>query len=41
MRYRSTTVLLKAMRGSEQYHAMKSSIAMPYARCDWGEPRVF
>src|SRR6185312_5788617 len=41
MRYRSTTVLLNAMRGSEQYHAMKSSIAIPYARCDCGEPNVF
>ena len=34
-------VLLNAMRGSEQYHAMKSSMAMPYARCDCGEPNVF
>jgi hypothetical protein len=29
------------MRGSEQYHAMKSLMAKPYARCDWGEPKVF
>jgi hypothetical protein len=32
---------LNAMRGSEQYQPMKSSIAIPYARYDCGEPKVF
>src|SRR5438270_10627285 len=40
-RYRRTTVLLKASRGSEQYHAMKSSIANRYERFDSDDRRVF
>ena len=40
-RYRSTTVLLKASLGSEQYHATKSSIAKRYARCESEELKVF
>ena len=40
-RYRSTTVLLKAIRGSEQYHATKSSIANRYDRFDSDDRRVF
>jgi hypothetical protein len=40
-RYRSTTVLLKATLGSEQYHATKSSIANRYDLFDSGERRVF
>jgi hypothetical protein len=40
-RYRSTTILLKARRGSDQYHATKSSIGNRYDRFDSDDRRVF
>jgi hypothetical protein len=40
-RYRSTTALLKASCGSEQYHATKSSIANRYERFDSADRSVF
>ena len=41
VRERSTTVLLNASLGSEQYQVTKSSMANSYPRFDSGEPSVF
>jgi len=41
MRYRVTTVLLNARRGSEQYQSMNSRIAWSYDRWELGEVKLF
>src|SRR5207249_11457431 len=40
IRYRTTTVLLKDSRGSEQYHSTNSSMAWRYPRCASGHDRL-
>src|SRR5215831_8758779 len=41
MRYRVTTVLLKARRGSEQYQSMNSRMAWSYDRWELWDVRLF
>src|SRR3984893_8309771 len=41
IRYRVTTVLLNARRGSEQYLSMNSQIAWPYERFELADVRLF
>src|ERR1700691_2070736 len=41
IRYSVTTVLLKAILGSEQYHSMNSRIAWSYERFDLEDVRLF